>query len=313
MKTPTSLCRLGLLIVGFGLLFKGYSQSFLTNGLVAYYPFNGNANDAFGTNNGTVVGTDIRYLPDRFGVLQASLFLNTTSTAYDAYVTAPRATTLDFTADFTLSVWVNLLGGTTPAGPHDLISNGSYATSVNLRLISDWTDSKDFLQVIWDFPSTEIDTLVDSVRQMWWQIVVVHSGTTVTVYKNASSLTKATAGADVPVNTPTIFLGRTKADPFSVDLLVGGIDDVRIYNRALSAAEVQQLYQYEAGPPMLTPRLTITPAGANVILAWPTNATGFTLQSAPTLTATFTSIPGATSPYTNAITASQQYFRLATP
>ena len=31
-----------LLIVGVGLAVNGYSQSFLTNGLLAYYPFNGN-------------------------------------------------------------------------------------------------------------------------------------------------------------------------------------------------------------------------------------------------------------------------------
>jgi len=34
------------------------AQSFITNGLVAYYPFNGNANDAEGTNNGTIHGDD---------------------------------------------------------------------------------------------------------------------------------------------------------------------------------------------------------------------------------------------------------------
>jgi hypothetical protein len=33
------------------------AQSFLTNGLVTYYPFNGNANDASGNgNNGTIQG-----------------------------------------------------------------------------------------------------------------------------------------------------------------------------------------------------------------------------------------------------------------
>jgi hypothetical protein len=43
-------------------------------------------------------------------------------------------------------------------------------------------------------------------------------------------------------------------------------------------------------------------------LSW-TNA-GFTLQSSPVVTGTFTNIPGATSPYTNLISGSQQYFRL---
>jgi len=61
--------------------------------------------------------------------------------------------------------------------------------------------------------------------------------------------------------------------------------------------------------PVPPPLLTITSAGANVILTWPTNATGFTLQSSPALTATFTNLPSATSHYTHALTASLQYFR----
>ena len=58
------------------------------------------------------------------------------------------------------------------------------------------------------------------------------------------------------------------------------------------------------------PRLTIIPSGANVILTWPANAAGFTLQSAPAITGTFTDLPAATSSYTNPIAGSQRYFRL---
>ena len=63
------------------------------------------------------------------------------------------------------------------------------------------------------------------------------------------------------------------------------------------------------------PQLTIVPSGADVVLSWPSKVAGFDyagfiLQSAPASTGTFTNIPGATSPYTNAITGSQKYFRL---
>jgi hypothetical protein len=47
---------------------------------------------------------------------------------------------------------------------------------------------------------------------------------------------------------------------------------------------------------------------SQLVLTW-TNA-GFSLQTAPALTATFTNLPGATSPYTNPATAPQQFFRL---
>src|SRR6266481_5719305 len=116
MKTIKSF--LGTLTITCGLAVSGYAQSFLTNGLVAYYPFNGNANDASGNgNNGTLVGTDLNFSLDRFGKEQSSLFLNTTSTPSisldGAYMSAPRSAALDFSKDFTLSLWLNLLPGWT--------------------------------------------------------------------------------------------------------------------------------------------------------------------------------------------------------
>jgi hypothetical protein len=58
--------------------------------------------------------------------------------------------------------------------------------------------------------------------------------------------------------------------------------------------------------PILVQRL-----GNQVVLSW-TNPV-FNLQTAPTPSGAFTNVPGATSPYTNATTAPQQYFRLAHP
>ena len=45
-----------------------------------------------------------------------------------------------------------------------------------------------------------------------------------------------------------------------------------------------------------------------LVLNW-TNA-DFNLQSAPALPGPFTNLPSATSPYTNSLTAPQQFFRL---
>jgi sulfatase modifying factor 1 len=48
--------------------------------------------------------------------------------------------------------------------------------------------------------------------------------------------------------------------------------------------------------------------GNEVVLSW-TNA-AFSLQSGPSVQGTFTNVPGATSPYTNALSGVQAYFRL---
>jgi hypothetical protein len=54
--------------------------------------------------------------------------------------------------------------------------------------------------------------------------------------------------------------------------------------------------------------LQVQNAVSGAVLSW--DDPSFGLQSAPTLTDTFTNIPGATSPYTNPITGAQQFFRL---
>jgi hypothetical protein len=54
--------------------------------------------------------------------------------------------------------------------------------------------------------------------------------------------------------------------------------------------------------------LQVEKVGDEVVLSW-TNAE-FGLQSASSVSSTFTNVPGATSPHTNSITGSQQFFRL---
>jgi len=59
--------------------------------------------------------------------------------------------------------------------------------------------------------------------------------------------------------------------------------------------------------------LNIQLAGTNVVLSWNDPATIFSLQAAPAATSIFTNVPGASSPYTNAITDAQQFFQLVAP
>ncbi|HZL42747.1 MAG TPA: hypothetical protein VFD66_05665 [Verrucomicrobiae bacterium] len=54
--------------------------------------------------------------------------------------------------------------------------------------------------------------------------------------------------------------------------------------------------------------LRIEPAAGKVVLTW-SNAS-FGLQAAPSVAGTFTNVPGATSPFTNAVSSDQKFFRL---
>jgi beta-glucanase (GH16 family) len=68
-----------------------------------------------------------------------------------------------------------------------------------------------------------------------------------------------------------------------------------------------------------TPQLTIIPSGANVVLTWPTNATGFTLQSTTNLGSSAVWSTNSPAPVvvngqntvTNPISDTQMFFRLS--
>src|SRR5579862_3225916 len=112
MKILTSLCRVSLLIVSFGVVLSGYSQSSFTTGLVAYYPFSGNVNDeTTNANNGTPKNAVLT--SDRFYEPNAAYSLNGTS----AYISAPNQSYLSFPngGDFTMSVWAALNAAPSPS------------------------------------------------------------------------------------------------------------------------------------------------------------------------------------------------------
>ena len=252
-----------------------FGQVPVTNGLVAYYPFNGNVKDASGNgNDGAIVGSDWFFSFDRFSGSTNALYLNTTplppnlslsnagtTNNYDGtYVTVPMSAALDFNQDFTLSVWVNLpdvLPGIYPV--HNFISNGSDQSGTNFRVVSN-PNGPDAMFLQFGLSNTTnyfgLIVFVPPVRDAWWQAVVVRSGTTVSMFRNGVLLTNATMAGAVPL-FPTIWFGRMQppcACPYPYYSLVGGMDDVLMYNRALSTNEVQMLYQ-------APPRIVAQPFG----------------------------------------------------
>jgi hypothetical protein len=80
----------------------------------------------------------------------------------------------------------------------------------------------------------------------------------------------------------------------------GTVDDVRVYNRALTDLEIQQLYASEAGP-VVTLQKAVRPAFSNLLLG-----TNYQLQVSADL-ANWTN-QGAPFTATNTAILSQQYF-----
>jgi hypothetical protein len=77
-----------------------------TNGLVAYYPFNGNANDESGNgNNGINNGATLT--TDRFGNINKAYNFNGSSN----YISVPFSSTIGVQQKISVSFWVYFNGG----------------------------------------------------------------------------------------------------------------------------------------------------------------------------------------------------------
>ena len=121
------------------------------------------------------------------------------------------------------------------------------------------------------------------------QIVGVYSDDYMDLYFNGQ-LVGQNLAVTVPVTAnidTNCFIGRSmfNTDPY----LNGAVDEFRIYQGALTASHVAS--DYAAGPntlPAPAPSLMITLGKGTVTISWPTNNTaGFTLETSPSLTGTW--------------------------
>jgi len=163
MKTTKSL--FGILTLTLALAAQVQGQSFLTNGLVAYYPFNGNANDAVGTNNGTVQGATLT--TDRFGNPNSAYSFNGSS----SYIKTVNA--LPDMQSASVSCWVRVpnfpvgyayyifMDGDAAAG-HDFLVTVGNGTNI-------WFETKD---------NTLFPQNVPPLSNTWFQVVAVADNNT---------------------------------------------------------------------------------------------------------------------------------------
>ncbi len=107
-----------------------------------------------------------------------------------------------------------------------------------------------------------------------------------------------TAGID-PGVLGNFVLGQRTDNQFGA--FDGKMQDTAVYNYALTPQQVQTHYLNEVS-------LTIVQSGSDVILNWPAG-TG-TLQDSTSVSGPYSSVNGATPPYTNAISGATEFYRL---
>ena len=199
------------------------------NGLVGYWPFNGNTNDESGNgNNGTVNGATLA--TDRYGKANSAYSFD----GVQNYITTETAGFPYANQERTLVFWAKSL-------------DPNYATAhmVNYGQV---TDGNSFGGMIhsgrtWWFYGHN-DNYYDlnsgiAVDDKWHLFTFTYSNTIVSIYLDGKLITNKSISLNT-LNSLMYFGARQ--DLYSDRLFKGQLDDIALYNRALTQQEIHALY-----------------------------------------------------------------------
>ena len=167
------------------------------------------------------------------------------SSPQDAYIAAtpPAALTFGYNQAFSLSGWENIstfTGGNYPT----IYSQDSTSGKFQYETYIDQNTHKAGGEVCvsfvncWGVESSAILT------GTWYLVTMTYDGSTVTLYLNGVSQGTASYGGGAVSNPDTVTTIGSQNN--SSNWFPGNLDDVRVYNRALSGSDVTQLYAYTA-------------------------------------------------------------------
>lgn len=203
-----------------------------TTGPIVLYAFDGNGNDSSGNGkNATVVGGT--YVTGKKG---QAVNLNGTSSQY---VSMPSGIVSGL-SNFTVATWVKLTSVSTWMRIFDF---GNSTTVYMFLTPSSGSTTRFAITTSGNGSEQQINRSGALTTGSWIHIATTRSGNTGTMYVNGASVATNTSMTLSPSSLGTTtnnWIGRSQfsADPY----LNGAIDEFRLYNRALSASEIQTLY-----------------------------------------------------------------------
>jgi len=209
----------------------------IESGLVAYYPFDGNNDDIAGGHGGGWNGGS--FIAD--GVKgQAYQFSS------EIYFTAGTIPEIDNVNQLTVAIWFK--GRNTDwSGGETVVCKGHYTDAPAFQLWFSGNNNPQFFNIQINAVGAEYNSTepyyVDGLSQ-WHHYTLVYDGNKAKAYVDGSVIDEINAGIGY-INTTghSLYVNRhTWWSSGSSSRLEGQVDEFRVYNRALSDLEIQQLY-----------------------------------------------------------------------
>jgi hypothetical protein len=248
-------------------------------GMVGWWKGEDNATDSVGLNNGTLSPSGANYAQGKVG--QAFRFDGT-----NGYAQIPDSITLK-PANVTVEAWVLLHPSLPPGqGGEQIVfkKNTSSAWFEGYSLLKetigngDGTSSDRFQFVVSrNGDQVIINSQTIAQRGVWYHVAATYDGNQSVLYVNGVAEASATPGFALDYDTTPLFIGTTGTWSPYLNMLDGLIDEVSIYNRALSAGEIAAIYNAGSAGKCLTP---CAPPSSGLVSWWKAEGNG--LDSAGT-------------------------------
>lgn len=198
--------------------------------LVAYYPFNGGAMDKSGNDNhGIIDGANLT--EDRFGISDRAYYFNGRSS-----IVIPDSSSLDMHEEYTLIAWI-----------YPMSLNSKWQT-----ILTKGPEPKEaYAMFLWNAGRLHHVNSINGSRHYWnsnraitsvnrwYQVAVVFDGVTVKSYVNGNVSSSDKMNGVLSENNHNIEIGGRSGKIY----FNGKIDDVYIYNRALSAVDIKNNFR----------------------------------------------------------------------
>ncbi|MCS3794709.1 PKD domain-containing protein [Niastella sp. OAS944] len=224
------------------------AQTDLKQGLIAYYPFNGNANDESGNNHNPSV-VKATFTSDRFGKTNSASEFNGTSN----FIRIPDNKAFHFTSGFSISAWVMIkgfYGG--PCHGNRILMKGSldlpysgnymlgfddnhYTRGANCSTKNPDRAHQSFYGIYDAIISNEY-----VIPNKWYLLTYVFDGSYASLYVDCNLHSKGNAKDQHFSNNEDLFLGKMNNAQYPY-WYNGLLDELRIYNRPLNKNEISAL------------------------------------------------------------------------